>query len=192
MKVAKEFQFVKSILEKEGYQVESRIDFYGILEYYISRDGLRGPMLAFGDSNSEGNKYESLTFIGERIRGNKKVTSSIRQQIEEELERAKEKAAAAAAKRKKYAARVFREAKKAGIDFNKIQPISIRALKALVDLKKEGFWLPSKIKARVKKAYAWKYLEDVTPRVVFQARPYYTLNEVKWILLNLPDGPEQD
>ena len=107
----------------------------------------------------------------------------------------KERAAAAAAK-KKYAAEVFEEyyflagsiegfpARKGVLD---TMP-SVRALNSLNKMVLAGFWLPAKIKAKVGKAYAWAYLEAVTPQPVYEALPNMTFTESQWVLENLPES----
>lgn len=107
----------------------------------------------------------------------------------------KERAAAAAAKRK-YAAEVFEEyyflagntkgfpARKGVLD---TMP-SVRALNALNKMVQAGFWLPAKVKAKIGKAYAWAYLEAVTPQPVYEALPDITFDESQWVLENLPES----
>jgi len=180
---------VHRICEDAGYYIDSSMDSYYNSSYYMHKDGLEGPCISYETYDSSAVRYEVLTALGKRIWEAKKITPEIKLEIEQEFEKARREKAAAAAAKKKYAAKVFSQAREFGLNTTDIP--SIRALSVLINLVKGGLWLPPKTKARMsKKAYAWAYLEDSVPQPVWRAlmnEKDLTFDESLWVLVNLPD-----
>ena len=180
---------VHDICEKSGYFIDSEMDSCYNYDYFICKDDLKGHCISYETYDSNAIRYEVLTGIGEKIWKAGEITEEIKQEIEEEIEEARKKMAAAAAAKKKYAAKVFSQARELGLNTTGIP--SIRALSVLINLVKGGLRLPPKTKARMsKKAYAWAYLEDSVSQPVWRAleeQRHLTFEEALWVLVNLPD-----